>query len=39
VLFATLAIPLAFDARWTSAAWALEGAAAVWVGLRQQPDQ
>jgi len=36
VLFATLAIPLALDARWTSAAWALEGAAAVWAGLRQQ---
>ncbi|MFN0040028.1 MAG: DUF2339 domain-containing protein [Burkholderiales bacterium] len=35
VLFATLAIPLAFDARWTSAAWALEGAAAYWVGVRQ----
>ena len=35
VVFATLAIPLALDARWTSAAWALEGAAIVWVGLRQ----
>jgi len=35
VMFATLAIPLALDARWTSAAWALEGAALVWVGLRQ----
>jgi uncharacterized membrane protein len=35
VAFATLAIPLAFDARWTSAAWALEGAALVWVGVRQ----
>jgi uncharacterized membrane protein len=33
--FATIAIPLAFDARWTSAAWALEGAALVWVGVRQ----
>ncbi len=32
---ATLAIPLALDARWSSAAWALEGAAVVWVGLRQ----
>ena len=28
VIFATLAIPLAFDGRWTSAAWSLEGAAA-----------
>ena len=36
VVFATLAIPLALDARWTSAAWALEGAAIVWVGLRQR---
>jgi uncharacterized membrane protein len=35
-VFATLAIPLAFDGRWTSAAWALEGAAMVWVGVRQQ---
>src|SRR5690606_1575929 len=36
VVFATAAIPLALDARWTSAAWALEGAAVVWVGLRQR---
>ncbi|HRF12454.1 MAG TPA: DUF2339 domain-containing protein [Candidatus Accumulibacter phosphatis] len=36
VVFATLAIPLAFDGRWTSAAWAIEGAAIVWVGVRQQ---
>jgi uncharacterized membrane protein len=36
VVFATLAIPLALDARWTSAAWALEGAAIFWVGVRQQ---
>lgn len=36
VVFTTLAIPLAFDGRWTSAAWALEGAAMVWVGVRQQ---
>jgi uncharacterized membrane protein len=36
VAYATLAIPLALDARWTSAAWALEGAALVWVGTRQQ---
>jgi len=35
VAFATIAIPLALDARWTSAAWALEGAALVWVGVRQ----
>lgn len=35
VIFATLAIPLAFDGRWTSAAWALEGAALIWAGARQ----
>ena len=33
--FATLAIPLGLDARWTSGTWALEGAAAFWVGARQ----
>ncbi len=36
VAFATIAIPLALDARWTSAAWALEGAALVWIGVRQE---
>ncbi|MEP7276232.1 MAG: DUF2339 domain-containing protein, partial [Betaproteobacteria bacterium] len=35
VVFATLAVPLAVDARWTSATWTLEGAAIVWVGVRQ----
>jgi uncharacterized membrane protein len=30
-----LAIPLALDGRWTAAAWALEGAGIVWVGVRQ----
>ncbi|MEO0998802.1 MAG: DUF2339 domain-containing protein, partial [Pseudomonadota bacterium] len=35
VAFATLAIPLALDARWTAAAWALEGAALVWIATRQ----
>jgi uncharacterized membrane protein len=33
--FATLAIPLALDARWTAASWALEGAALAWIGQRQ----
>ncbi|MEO6103673.1 MAG: DUF2339 domain-containing protein, partial [Pseudoxanthomonas sp.] len=33
--FVTLAIPLALGVRWTSAAWALEGAGAFWVGTRQ----
>lgn len=36
MVFATLVIPLALDGRWTSAAWALEGAAMLWVGVRQQ---
>jgi len=36
VAFATLAIPFAFDGRWTAASWALEGAAALWVGVRQK---
>ncbi len=36
VVFGTLAIPLALDGRWTSAAWALESAGIVWVGLRQR---
>ena len=35
VAFGTLAIPLAFDGRMTSAAWALEGAAVAWVAVRQ----
>lgn len=36
VVFGTLAIPLGLDARWTSAAWAVEGAGIYWLGLRQQ---
>lgn len=35
VVFGTLAIPFALDGRWTSAAWALEGAAIIWIGVRQ----
>lgn len=35
VTFASLAVPLALDSRWTAAVWSLEGAALVWVGLRQ----
>lgn len=34
--FATLSVPLALSARSTSCTWALEGAALVWLGLRQQ---
>ena len=33
--YCTAAIPLAVDGRWTSTAWALEGAAAYWVGVHQ----
>jgi len=36
VVFASLAIPLAFDGRWTASAWALEGAAILWAGVRQK---
>ncbi|SFW23267.1 Uncharacterized membrane protein [Pseudomonas sp. NFACC19-2] len=35
VVFASLAIPLGLDARWTAAAWAVEGAGIYWLGLRQ----
>ncbi len=36
VVFATLAIPFAFDnQRFTAATWALEGAGIFWVGVRQ----
>ncbi|VAW75319.1 hypothetical protein MNBD_GAMMA12-2780 [hydrothermal vent metagenome] len=36
VLFATLTIPLALeDGLWTSAIWALEGCALLWIGIRQ----
>lgn len=34
--FATLAVPLALSARVTACTFALEGAALVWLGLRQQ---
>lgn len=33
--FVTLAVPLAFSAGTTASLWALEGAAATWLGLRQ----
>jgi uncharacterized membrane protein len=35
VAFLTLAVPLALDGHWTAATWALEGAAILWIGLRQ----
>jgi uncharacterized membrane protein len=36
VIFASLAIPLAFDTRMTAAMWAVEGAGLLWLGVRQQ---
>jgi uncharacterized membrane protein len=34
--FVTLAVPLALDARWTPAVWAIEGAGVYWMGRRQE---
>jgi len=36
VAFLTLAIPLALNGRWSAASWAIEGAALIWVGCRQE---
>jgi uncharacterized membrane protein len=36
VIFASLAIPLAFDTRTTAAMWAVEGAGLLWLGVRQE---
>ncbi|PRF89984.1 DUF2339 domain-containing protein [Burkholderia multivorans] len=36
VIFATLAVPLAFSGPTTSSAWALEGAALVWLAVREK---
>jgi len=36
IVFATLTIPFAFESNITSALWALEGAAIVWMGARQK---
>ena len=35
-VFLGLVAPLALDARWTAAAWAVQGAGMVWVALRQR---
>jgi uncharacterized membrane protein len=35
VVFVTLAVPLALSGHWTAVTWAMEGAALVWVGVRQ----
>ena len=36
IVFLTLVIPFALDARSTAGAWALEGAGLVWLGFRQR---
>ncbi len=36
IVFSTLAVPFAFENLVTSAFWALEGAAMVWIGARQR---
>ena len=36
VIFASLAIPMAFDHQTTAASWAVEGAGLLWIGVRQQ---
>jgi uncharacterized membrane protein len=35
LIFATIALPLALDGRWTAGLWALEGAAVYWMGSLQ----
>jgi len=36
VIFASLAIPLAFDTQTTASIWAVEGAGLLWLGVRQE---
>lgn len=36
VIFLILVTPLALDARWTGAAWAVQGAGLAWIAMRQQ---
>ena len=36
VLFGTLAVPLSFNQEWTAITWSIEGAALLWIGLKQQ---
>lgn len=35
IVFLAIAVPLALNARWTSLAWSVQGAAMVWLGRRQ----
>lgn len=36
LIFLALVTPLALDARWTSAAWAVQGCGVLWIALRQR---
>ncbi|MCV2349406.1 DUF2339 domain-containing protein [Paucibacter sp. Y2R2-4] len=36
LIFLALVTPLALDARWSSAAWSLQGAGVLWIALRQR---
>ena len=36
IVFATIAMPYSLDGHWSSASWALEAAAILWVSIRQQ---
>ena len=36
LVFLVLITPLALDARWTGAAWSVQGAGVLWIALRQQ---
>jgi len=36
LIFLVLVTPLALDARWTGAAWAVQGVGVLWIALRQQ---
>jgi uncharacterized membrane protein len=35
IVFLAIAVPLALNARWTSVAWAVQGAGMIWLGKRQ----
>jgi uncharacterized membrane protein len=38
VIFATITVPLAVDARWTSGVWAIEAAGIYWLGCRENRE-
>ncbi len=35
IVFVTMAVPLALSGHWTAVTWAMEGAALIWIGVRQ----